>query len=505
MGNQRSYIKSRGYTPSQVWEVGHQQLSEDASSATLLETTHQRLLEQTESRKGSLRFSDIGYRYSYPSGKNINLFYSLRDAEGETDEEKQAAADCLTVDEWMQDYMRLVKQGKISLRDVTLAPVLQIQQGRKHFNTLVVYQNDQGEMKVYLLEPRTSRLTWEGFYPSAQVTKTVVRNFLEHKKELQASAISYDIIYTGQQAFYNDTECGAHHLNYLAQMARLDTKILADPAQLQYQLQQTALGMRVGDSEIPDELHTQRVQEISVKQKSEEQSSLDSEEPVMSDDENEIDKLFAEEVSAEKSEDNKSKMAAEKRLKHIELIKAFSQAKENLRQTIYDHPEAPLFSQGWEVLTRVSQLEKATVAEVKLLTRVLDATAKSVQNPGSAENFKEVKKVTHEVKKNVRHNPSWAELSGAMLGLLGAFALVTVALIAASTLVATGGLAAPVAIPLAAVAVVALAKLTAGVSLVKHEKNQSLKASVCGFFSQMKPLNPHGAKVEEGKKISLAP
>lgn len=215
-------LKKEGYTPSQAARVVvhemHRMFKFQSSLGNELGFNQLTNL-------GKIHYLADGYEFLRQEGDKdikIRYFFPVKDCKG--------PGDSASVTEWLDKYKNSIKP-----EDMIILPVLQIEKDRKHFNTIVIYQN-----YIYDIEPR-SRVA-EVAYPTAQAAKTINKEF--------ANKYKLRIIYMGDQSLLDDTECGAYHINYALQLASLPSGKFSSAKLLKPELEKMNHSSRYGDERI---------------------------------------------------------------------------------------------------------------------------------------------------------------------------------------------------------------------------------------------------------------
>ncbi len=160
-----------------------------------------------------------GFRFVRPDHRHVNYFTVIKDAKKEPREFPYP-----TIDEWIQSYRQLVDAGKISPQDISILPLVQVRKGRKHFNTLCVYTDEQGRLHVLIIEPREDNRMIMRDYPVQDIISKLYSGFADVGVE-----VIVDNLMIGTQSRLDDTTCGAQHINALEILSQLKCAYIRKP------------------------------------------------------------------------------------------------------------------------------------------------------------------------------------------------------------------------------------------------------------------------------------
>ena len=176
-----------------------------------------------------------GCRLKRDDGVMVNYFQTIQDKKEDV---------YPTLGEWLSVYSSLIEAKKISTKDVTLLPLVHVQ-NRKHFNTLLLHADAQNILHVYLIESRGSNKTGLfSSYPVEGLGQEIEKHFKNQSQE-----IKFKNPMIGVQAFFDDKTCGAHQINFIEAIIQLSPKEILDEKYLIECLKQTKLESRNDDSE----------------------------------------------------------------------------------------------------------------------------------------------------------------------------------------------------------------------------------------------------------------
>ena len=191
----------------------------------------------------------VGQQFQRIDNKKINYFQAIQDA---PDKENKYP----TLDQWLETYKKLNNEQlfsrvKTSIHDISIVPFLQVQRGRKHFNTLLIHADKDGTVYVYIIEPRSSNLTRSsGFYPIDESKKKIIDAIQGQTiNGVKVKNIKFSNPKMGHQPFYDDTECGAHHINYVEIIAQLRDRDIENQKSFKKFLSRARLDRRNSDNQ----------------------------------------------------------------------------------------------------------------------------------------------------------------------------------------------------------------------------------------------------------------
>jgi len=242
----RAGIK-KGYKPRPLHNVNLYGLSRDFTFSEQLTPSYSKDSDHL-----------IGYRFQRPSDDTfINYFEPIKDdAESDILDDVKSAKNIVSLETALQKYNELLDSNKIAVQNITIFPLLQVRNGRKHFNTLLIHGDSENNVHIYLIEPRHnyiyfglpalwkdikswwnkkrektspshqswfSRLKGYVIYPLKQSGKIIAEYFRDKGYQPQVH-----IINIGSQALADDVTCGYHQANVTEILTQLPTAVLQD-------------------------------------------------------------------------------------------------------------------------------------------------------------------------------------------------------------------------------------------------------------------------------------
>ena len=215
----------KGYEPSQVELLALRFLHQHFDFSSLL----------TEFNEEGVRLTLIQF---LKSGQNcVHYSPAVIDAK-----KPQEAPGHPSLEVWLDFINRQIEAQKINVGELIVAPLLQVQLGRRHFNTLVIYYETKNRFRVYIIEPRDNNLTKKLLsYPIEGLQQLFIA-----KLKGQVEFLNIKI---GHQSLIDDTSCGKHHLNYLEVVASLPIELIQKPKDLKNILKRASLIRRFWDDE----------------------------------------------------------------------------------------------------------------------------------------------------------------------------------------------------------------------------------------------------------------
>jgi len=219
------------YTPGQVYQISLHALHRDLTYQNSFATQSQRF--HTATSKAA------GHEFLRADGKVIKYFHSIHDADIRAPQGKGQRqverAHFLDVDDWCMEFGRNINEDEL-----VIVPLLQIQHGRRHFNTIVICNKH-----IYIIEPRSTNIARDGAKPIIYPTKAIGDALLSAFPDY-----TFSNIFVGQPRFFNDIDGAAHHLNYAETLCTLTDDVLNDKKKLTSALEQTQLSRRAQDETI---------------------------------------------------------------------------------------------------------------------------------------------------------------------------------------------------------------------------------------------------------------
>jgi len=182
-----------------------------------------------------------GFQFVRPDNRRVNYFTVIKDAKKEPREFPYP-----TLDEWIQSYLRLVESGEISLQDISILPLVQVRKGRKHFNTLCVYADEQNRLHVLIIEPREDNRMIVRDYPVQDIITKLRSGFAN----VGVDEVSVDNLMIGTQSRLDDTTCGAQHINALEIFSQLNARTLENHQQIKKYIATAVISRRDADNGI---------------------------------------------------------------------------------------------------------------------------------------------------------------------------------------------------------------------------------------------------------------
>ena len=209
-----------------------------------------------------------GFQFTRPDNRRVNYFTTIKDAGKDRGEFPYP-----TIDEWIQSYHELIRKGEISPDDISILPLVQVRKGRKHFNTLCVYADEQRRLHVLVIEPREDNRMIFRDYP---VQKTIAKL---HTGFPDVEVIVENLM-IGTQSRLDDTTCGAQHINALEVLSQLNTRVLEHHDQIKKYIATAVISRRDADNGIIhqyDRLINEKAQNIGQSELEKELLSADAE------------------------------------------------------------------------------------------------------------------------------------------------------------------------------------------------------------------------------------
>lgn len=178
-------------------------------------------------------------------GATIHYFGTVQDK----DNDQTAAYP--GVNEWIKYYVSALEKKEINMTDITLLPIVLVQYGRNHFNTLVITGRDK-QLFVGLIEPKSFNMSAYkiGLFPLPYVYP--VESIFNSIKEGFGGVVLVDVaqIKLGSQGVLNDQDCGAYHINAVECISRLANNEVLNQALLGEKLRSYPVDLRIHDGEI---------------------------------------------------------------------------------------------------------------------------------------------------------------------------------------------------------------------------------------------------------------
>ncbi len=143
---------------------------------------------------------------------------------------------------WLNYIKRQLSANVIQPHDVILAPLLQVQLGRRHFNTLAIYIENPHQYNVFIIEPRDNNMT-------NRLRKYPINALRERIANQLGGQVKFFNIKIGQQSLTDDVSCGKHQINYAEILAGLPAAFFQNPTRLKKILKQASLVRRLLDEE----------------------------------------------------------------------------------------------------------------------------------------------------------------------------------------------------------------------------------------------------------------
>lgn len=160
----------------------------------------------------------------------------------------------------LSTYKQACQTALISLNSITIIPLLQVIDSRNHFNTLAIQRIEAG-FKVWRIEPRSNDLMAIHKYPVQQIKATVETCLKDNDH-----TIEYSSIYTGQQSWSNNTQCGAHQINHTLALSFLAQQEILNNQIIKRHLRRTSLALRSSDAKklsLFEQLHSDISSQLS--------------------------------------------------------------------------------------------------------------------------------------------------------------------------------------------------------------------------------------------------
>lgn len=169
------------------------------------------------------------HTYRRRDGVMVNYLGTIRDMDDD------ANGMFPTLAEWLSNA------PVIENNSITIAPFVQVDLGRRHFNTLVIHADAHGNTQVYILEPRSNQFVlpkrFTLIYPIERAVELLKTRFGENVACLNL----------GVQSLLDDISCGAHHINFAEMISHLDGETIRDREKLQRALRVTSADSRLLD------------------------------------------------------------------------------------------------------------------------------------------------------------------------------------------------------------------------------------------------------------------
>lgn len=143
---------------------------------------------------------------------------------------------------WLIYIQSQLSANVIKPHDVIVAPLLQVQLGRRHFNTLAIFIENSHQYNVFIIEPRDNNMTKHlRYYPVNTLGERIANQLGEQVKFFN--------IKIGQQSLIDDVSCGKHQINYTEVLAGLPAAFFQNPVRLKKILKQVSMVRRLLDEE----------------------------------------------------------------------------------------------------------------------------------------------------------------------------------------------------------------------------------------------------------------
>lgn len=198
--------------------------------------------------------SDItGYKFRRNDGQVFNYFEVLQDVSDQhISVDKRKGRNYPTLDDFIDGYKKLLDKGVINKGDINIAPLVQVQHQRAHFNTLVVYLDEDNIIHAYIIEPRSTDYMFNKMkdYGIQELANSIKTRF-DKDQPINANAIKI-----GKQSITDDKTCGAHQINFTEVMTMLPASVFKTAADLQAFLAHTHLTRRKNDNDLIETITT---------------------------------------------------------------------------------------------------------------------------------------------------------------------------------------------------------------------------------------------------------
>lgn len=226
------FNRPKQYEPEDVTKVG-------------LYCLHSNLTYFDSFKKACKTSNDIvGYKFRRQDGQVFNYFQVLQDVDDEhVPREERKGRKYPTLDEFIDGYKQMLEDGIIQKGEINIAPLVQVQYQRAHFNTLVIYSDENNVTHAYIIEPRST-----DYMPNKLKDYGIDKLASHIESKFDEDKINAQAIKVGKQSIADDKTCGAHQINFTEIMTMLPTDVFTHPANLQQHLAHTHVTRRRNDN-----------------------------------------------------------------------------------------------------------------------------------------------------------------------------------------------------------------------------------------------------------------